>query len=628
MSQARRLFEARQYEAVVTLLLGRARTARDSALLGIALIRVGRLADAEVTLTRAAVQGDSEAQVELGNVIRLLGRFEDAVQYFQTVTPSLTGELHMRALRWWGVAEFRTGRTVEGVKRVERAWHGYLALGVGEGGARVALCLAELYRVTGDERRARALLTETIHVLPADECPGPHVEALKVLLELHLARSEFPEARAVLAQAKQLLPLAQSPRLNALLLGTEAELCRLTRDVQTYGWVLEDLRPLADQLGDSDLRLWTLSRLAEHYSLRGQHGRALEALLSFGTMPDVWPAELVATHGVVQRRRGDLRAAQESLTRAAGMLRAAGRIPELCRVQLHAAATALRCGDDPQQTVIPALSEAVTHLLRLQQVGEFTTDFEELSELLHFAVLEPETAPLMEPLLDHLADLSGVPRPPDSATLHLNVKTLGRQTVFRSGSEVSFTRRGCVPLLVYLTLNPGRTRVEIQLDLWPDKDAATAGPYVRQCLKELRDRLGHTVIQHHGPHHAPWYRLGTDVHVELDLNHLLEAVDHRETARALALYRGDFLPGAEPSEWVDTKRDALRYALTFELSAQMVTAQSQLDHRRVVLLANQYLRVDPYDRSVMEDRLKAARHVASPQELAHYTAELRRSLYN
>ncbi|THF85534.1 SARP family transcriptional regulator [Deinococcus sp. KSM4-11] len=628
MSQAQRLFEARQYEAVVTLLLGHAKGAREGALLGIALIRVGRLADAEVALTRAAMQGDAEAQVELGNVLRLLGRFEDAIDYFETVTPTLSGELQLRALRWWGVAEFRLGRVQDGLKRVERAWHGYLALGDGEPGARVALCLAEMHRVTGNEKRAQALLTETVHALPADEYPGPHVEALKLLLELHLGRGEYREARVILDRAKLVLPQAHSPRLTALLLGSEAELCRLTRDTQTYGWVLEELRPLADQLGDHDLRLWTLSRLAELYSLHGQHGKALEALLSFGSMPADWPAELVATHGILQRRRGDLRGAQESLTRAAGLLRAAGRIPELCRVQLHAAAAALRCGDDPGQAVVPALTEAVTHLLRLRQLGEFTPDFEELSELLHYALLEPDTATLMEPFLEHLADLSGVPRPPESGMTLLNVKTLGRQAVFKDGIEVTFTRKGCVPLLVYLALNPGRTRVEIQLDLWPDKDAATAGSYVRQCIKEVRDRLGHGLIQHQGPHHAPWYRLGPEVHVELDLTHLLDAVDRRETARALALYRGDFLPGADASEWVDTKRDALRYALTFELSAQMVRAQSQHDHRRVVLLANQYLRVDPYDRSVMEDRVTAARHVASPQELAQYTAELRRHMYN
>lgn len=628
MTAAQQLFDTRQYSGVVTLLLGRAQTARESALLGIALLRSGRLADAEVPLTRAAIQGDGEAQVELGNALRLLGRFEEAARHLEAVTPNLSGELHLRALRWWGVAAFRSGQTQAGLRRVERAWHGYLALGAGEASARVALSLAEMHRLTGNERRAQALLTETLYALPAEEYPGPHVEALKLLVELHLARAEYPEARAALARAQAALPHANSPRLTALLLGCEAELSRATRDVHAYLQALESLRPLADQLGDSDLRLWVLSRLAEQYSLHGEHGRALDALLSFGLMPDAWPAELVATHGILQRRRGDLRPALESLTRAAGMLRAAGRYPELCRALLHAAATALRCGDDPQLAVVPALTEAVTHLLRLRTLNDFTGDLEELSELLYYALLEPATAPLMEGLMDHLANLTGTPRPAQDAALHLTVKTLGRQVVVKDGAEVTFTRKGCVPLLVYLALNPGRTRVEIQLDLWPDKDAQTAGPYVRQCIKELRDRLGPTLIQHQGPHHAPWYRLGPDVHVDLDVTQLLEAVDRKETARALAVYRGDFLPGADDSEWVSTKRDSLRYALTFELSAQMVAAQSEQDYRRVVLLANQYLRVDPLERTVMEDRLLAARHVASPQELAQYTAALRRTLYN
>ena len=65
-------------------------------------------------------------------------------------------------------------------------------------------------------------------------------------------------------------------------------------------------------------------------------------------------------------------------------------------------------------------------------------------------------------------------------------------------------------------------------------------------------------------------------------------------------------------------------ALTFELRNQIARYQDQGDFRRVVLLANQYLRVDPHEPEVLELRLKAAEVFAPPQELARYKADLRR----
>jgi hypothetical protein len=592
-------------------------------------MRVGRYEEAEVPLTYAACQGDPEGQVEYGNVLRVLGRFAEAIAQFERISDGLSGELQLRALRWWGVAQFQAGDTAEGLSRVERAWHGYLGLCDAELSARVTVSLSQMYRKIGNDRRAKTLLGEAVHALPARPDPEPRVSALRQLLELHITSGEYAEARETLAEARRTLAGTEAPRPHALLLTSEAELLRLTGDEHRYASVLETLRPLVEQLGDRELRLWTVSRLAEHYSLHGQHGKAVDAVLSYGLMPGEWPAELWATNGVIERRRGDLVAAQTSLGIAAQMFRDAGRVPELCRAQLHYAAASLRLGgEDAAAQVTGALTEAVTQLLRLRQLTEFRADFEELSELIHYALLEPDTAPLMEPLLDHLAHLAGTTRSPEDGALYLSVKTLGKMAAFRGDVEVAFVRKGCVPLLVYLTMNPGRTRAEIQLDLWPEKDAATGGAYVRQCLKELRDRLGQSLIDCQGPHHAPWYRLGRQVHVDLDLTHFLEAVERKELAWALALYRGPFLPGADACDWVETKRESLLLTLGYELRAQMARAQSEGDDRRVVLLANQYLRTDPHDLEVMEERVAAARKVAPPHELARYTAELNRYAFH
>lgn len=615
-------FEAGQFGAVITALTGKARTVREHTLLGLSLLYLGRLEEAELSLTKASLLGDPEGQVELGNTLRLLGRFEEAIAHLEAIASRLTGELQLQCLRWWGVAEFQAGQTQEGLRRVERAWHGYVALGNEELTARITVSLAQMYTVLGNARRAKLLLSEAVEVLPSLPDPSPRLAALKNLLELQIAHGEFNEARGTLAEAKRTLAQADSPRLRAALQGAEAELLRLSGDYSGYLSLLEDLRLRAEGLQDYNLRVWAISRLAEHQSLIGQHSRALYTLLGFERPPAEWPAELWATSGVLARRRGDPAGAATDLERAAGLFREAGNIPELVRVQLHQAAATLQLRQEGATAAV--LKEALTNMLRLRQLSEFRSDLEELQELLHYAVLEPEIAPYMEPLLDNLAHLAGAPRLPEDGVISLQVTTLGRAAVHQDGQEVKFSYAGTVPLLVYIALKPGRTRAEMQLDLFPEKDARGGAAYMRQCLKELRDRLGPQIVRFEGPHQAPWYALGRDVHVNLDLQQLRDALSASEVARALALYRGPFLPELEESEWAAGVRDEALLSLTFELRGQMTRSQDEGDFRRVVLLANQYLRIVPGEPEVLEVRLRAAEAFAPPQELARYTADLRR----
>lgn len=96
MSDIEGKFEAGQFAEIVTLLEGHARTAREHTLLGLSLLYTGRLEEAELALTKASLLGDPEGQVELGNALRLLGRFDEAVMHLQAIAPDLTGELQER----------------------------------------------------------------------------------------------------------------------------------------------------------------------------------------------------------------------------------------------------------------------------------------------------------------------------------------------------------------------------------------------------------------------------------------------------------------------------------------------------------------------------------------------------
>ncbi len=625
MSRVESHFEVGQYAAVIAVLDGAAQGARENALLGLALLRSGRLPEAEFPLARASMLGDAEGRVEYGNLLRLLGRFDEACAHLEDSADDLTGELQLRCLRWWGVAEFQLGRAEPGLRRVERAWHGYLALDDAELSARVTQSLAAMYLRVGDRARAKLLFKEAARALPMRPVPLPLLGALHGLLDIQLHEGDFAGAKETLREAKRALLYTDSPREHAMILSAEAELYRLTGQQQRYLDALERLMERAEDAQDFELRVWTLSRLVDRLSFLGQHGRATQLLIGFGTAPEKWPPELWAAQGLLKRRRELFAEAELDLVRAADAFRVAGRTPELIRALLHAAAAALHDGPSPRTE--PYLKEALFEMLRLKTTAAYQSDFEELSELLHFAMLEPDLAPLMEPVLDNLAHLAGAPRLEEDGAMHLQLTTLGRVAVYKDGSEVALSLKGSALLLVYLALQPGRTRAEIQLALYPDKEANTGAGYVRSAIAELREKLGRDVITYEGPHNAPWYRLGQRVQLDLDLTRFHDALKKGELARALALYRGEFMPGADDGEWAIHLRETALLALTYELRDQLSRHRSEGDYRRVILLANQLLRVDPYDQEVLEARLSAARIVASSHEVAKYAAELKR-MYN
>lgn len=624
-SEAALLFEAGQYAGVIELLLVRAQGGREQAMLGISLLRVGELGQAETPLLKSSILGDDEGSVEYGNLLRLLGRFAEARAHLESVTGGLKDmDLRLRALRWCGVSAFQAGDSEEGLKLTERAWHGYVALGDDETTARVSQSLAQMYSLMGQFPRARLLLQEAIRALPCEPDNSARLSALKNLLDIQTADGDFRAAEETLEEVRRTARYGGSRRVLVHLMCSTAELHRLKGEYADYALHLNEIRHQLEATGEHSLRVWVTSRLAEHHSLMGRHGEALNELLSFGEPESAWPAELWATDGLIRRRRGESEQAYTRFERAAGMYRVSGAEPDLLRVLLHQAACTLSL--DRERDTVRLLQEALTLLLRLQQFAPFKPDLEELNELMAFAVLDPDTAPYMEPLLDRLSQLTGRPRLTEDGAMRLHLTTLGKVAVRQDGQELSFTYLHSPLLLAYLSLHPGQTRAEIQAALFPERDPKVAAGYVRQCIWDLRDKLGSEVVTFEGPHHAPRYRLGNAVRVEMDLEALLDATGRGEVTRALALYRGPFMSGMEESDWVLTRRDEALLAVNFELRNQLSRYREAGDARRVVMMANQLLKLDPLDYEIMQERVTAAQSFAPPSELARYVAQLNRFL--
>ena len=625
LNAAQDLFEAGQYEGVVTTLMGSAGTPREYTVLGMSLLRLTRFTEAETPLIKASVLGDHEGQVELGNLLRLLGRFAEACAHFESISPNLTGEVQLRCQRWWGVAQFQLGESQAGLKRVERAWYGYMSMGDEALIGRVTQSLGQMHAKIGNHARAMQLYQEAANALSGDPDPIPRLHALKGLLDVQVEGGDYAAAGRTLMLAKALLPRVVGRRHVLGLMTSEAELKRLSGDAPGYAAILEELYPRVRGTQEHDVRLWVTARLADRQSLLGQHGKAQQTLHSFGR-PEDWPPELLAVSGVLARRRGSLYEATADLDSAAKQFSSRGRDQDMARALLHSAAAHLEL--KAEVSAAERLKRAFGVLLSMRQLNGFQPDFEELGDLLHYALLEPDLAPYMEPLLDHLGHLLVGPRLPEDGAMHLQLRSLGAVGVYRDNAPIRFALSDTPLLLAYLALNPERTRAEIQLDLYPDKEPATGSTYMRRMLRDLRMALGNDVIHFSGPHNSPSYRLGNGVRLEFDFVELLAALERGELARALALYRGEFMPApdiseADESPWLREKREEARLGVLFMLREQMAQDRRAGNFKRLVLLANRYLIIDPFDRDVLETRVEAASVHAKPVELARYTAALR-----
>ena len=275
-----------QYTTVITLLSDPPPlTATEWRLLGLAYLRSGRITEAETPLLRASTLGDPEGQVEYGNLLRASGRFDDALTHFENIYSSLTGELQLRCLRWWGTAEFQQGLSESGLARCERAWYGYLAMGDDELTGRVTQTLAQMHTLLGNIARAKHLFYESLRSLNSETNFEPRIAVLQGLSDICIREGDLKDARKYIFEAKRLLSNTSLIVQKAHIFGMEAEYYHAMGDSQLYAITLEELRNLIHDLQDYELRSWTAIRLADLYSLQGKHSKALEALHDLSPTP-------------------------------------------------------------------------------------------------------------------------------------------------------------------------------------------------------------------------------------------------------------------------------------------------------------------------------------------------------
>ncbi len=610
-------------DAITALSVLPAFGAREAAVQGISLLRLGDIVAAESQLENAMYLGDQEASVEYGNWLRAAGRLEDAASHFTELLPSLQEELEYRATRWLGVTYAQLGKLKDALKLLEKSRRGYGLLKDNLNEAKVSQNLASLFSEMGETKKAILMLEKSISVFRALKYKNLLIQSIYNLITFKISINQFKDLENFLKEIEELVGEEVSPYHTMLWMAKVILYEGTLNGREKYLNLVDNVILSAEKYGNSEHLVWGIVKKVEYLLQSDNTSEAMR--LVYQSPQDEngqFPIPVRIVRAMINRRMGNLHEAIEELGSVAHDLEVAGNVAELARVRLQLA-YALHL-DTQVNASADVLRAALQGLLRTNIHPSMRPELEELSELLHFAALEPSLAPYLEPVMDSLAGVLGG-GDPEGERVRLQVHTLGRVSILKGGDPVTFQLKGTVPLLVYLALTPNRTIGEILLALYPEKEPGTGSAYVRKSIQELRELLGHGAVLTEGPRNHSRYRLGPSLQIDLDLTRYLDAINQAETARALALYRGEFLPGSDESEWVLQKRDEARLALTFELHNQMVAFREAHEWRRVILLANQYLRVDPHELSVHQLRVEAARRVGTAAELGRYVAAMNSS---
>lgn len=476
------LFSASRYDELATRLGALPdRSVRQDTLLGVSLLRLGRPVDAELPLLYGHVGGDPQAACELGNCLRVLGRLRDARMHFDAVLPNLERPFKAHARRWRGVVLVQLGELEAGLSDCQMAMQQFLQAGDQRAAASTMQTLAQLHLESREPERAERYLQEALRLLRST--PGSLTErsVYQSMIQLQMRRRGWEAAEHYLQHAEALQASQPNARSGAYLLSVRAALHLVRQQEGEAQTALEQLRQIATEISDHALFTWTVTELAELYSLSGQHGEALLTLQSVAPLPSQ-QVKYLLTRGRLARRRGDfldaIHALEQALARALGSSAAdvtAGQ------VSAHLALTHLQRQDVTAAREIVSRQQGVL-VAYLHTLGEVSGTRERSDVQPLLMQLEEWNFTAFHDVLVRSAEFAD----------RFELTTFGCSGLTKSGLSVSLNFRGSLVTLTHLLLCPRRTRREMQLQLYPDRSESMSSTYVRGTLAELRKvpRLG------------------------------------------------------------------------------------------------------------------------------------------
>ncbi len=607
-------------------------TPEELCLLGRAELRCARYDAAELHLLRASLLGVQVAATEYAEVLYETGRSTEAARWLHSFMPALHGfiptlpsaapelpggpsGLHAARARHL-LVRMALDPAAAGVsldllaEQAQAVAQLFLAQGEEEEAGQVAVTLAEISLLGGDLSRAERLLRVAMTVLNTAPDPGPRGRALLLLAWSLDLRGDDLGVQAALGELEALLLLEGTvrTRLAWMLLLCERHVLRsewalLEPQLQAALVLATSLRDPgalgrlhllradalmaaqtgADSLDADHTGADVPASVAPNRHSASQIDRHVGVIAELARVP-LQGAQLWAAEGRAALQRRDLAQAEHRLEAAREQFARLGRPLDELGARLGLAACHAAAGEPAK--VSAQLQDALPRLLRLQERRSLRALVESHHALLEEASHDVRLAPYVQAVMQAADTLSRKAAP-------LLVVTLGDQRVTRQGQTLPL--RAAIPLLVFLHMQPGSTRHEVQLALYPDRAPGAALSAVKLAMHALRRELGAEAVVVSGPYRDRRYRLSADLPLHLDTAALDQALWMQDVSRALHLYAGPFLPHHEGGEWLQEQRAARLAGLK-----QLVWARTEYglrlgDWANAQLICQGFMRRDPAD---------------------------------
>ena len=549
-----------------------------------------------------------------------------------------------RALGILGAAHLRLGEVETAIRRLEEALPLYRANGDAYALSQILQNLGVAYSRSGHLDAANACLQEVVALQRSLGSAGALALALNNLGYYYHRGGDYKQALLCFQEGLSVIARFPNRRAETYLLWSLGD---LQGDRGAFDEALEFYQKALELLGSSEPSL-RCSLLISFSMIRRWQGRLPEAI-ALATEASTLAGNLgLAGEGCMAQAAiwsaralsGQAAEALRHLDAAASDLRRHGLQFELMQAFGLCAHAALLCSDRPAAEAywrsavnltqeIGSVHPLVSEIMRSPLLESLAAADSPMSEALHSGLERLREAQLKAP---HETRASGKTAMP--MTYSLRVLTLGQENMLRDGKPVPSSEWRAIAareLFLYLLFVGPQSREQISLEFWPDSSTKRVRSNFHTTLYRARQALGENVITFKDD----VYLIDPQIDVWCDAQEtealavqarLLSPRDVRTEdlwRRAVALYRGDFLPSLD-AEWIATRRETLREIYLEALIGLGECARARGDFREALGVFRRALGLEPYREDIHRAIMTCYAERGEKQKVLIHLRELQR----
>lgn len=561
----------------------------------------------------------AEVLMRMGVVLRLQGRYREAIKYCEQSLALLSNEDEARTIaaeahKNIGLSLFRMGELSPGMEELRKALELYKQTGDSFNVANVHHDLGMLSRAAGQLDQVLEHYQLALGYWQQVNNLGAWANTLNSLGVLYHLRGEYERAKETLEKA--LLKARQAGNLRIEAWGL-ASLGDLYRDLGRYGEAQQAYQKgvrIGEQINDSFIVTYALDALANLHRLMGDleqakdlAERALQRARHSGSRYQV--AVCQTSLGALKCWERDLPHALEYLTQSQQMLEKLGFRWELAKTHLYLAQTLFLARRSRE--ALEHLSTALSVAPSWGRLPLLTAEGQGMASLFNHAISVGVGNSLLRQALTAIAAkekisagtelvAEKVPQPT------LEIYAFGQaQVLLNSKLVTNWVTATTKELFFYFLTHPqGLRKEQIGVVFWPDHSPEKLNGIFRSTMYRLRRALFRDVVLYEDG----IYHFNTELEYWLDVEEFERLLDQaarvedgeakvKLLGRAVDLYRGDYLEEFD-SEWCTLERENLRtrfIAAMIEL-ADLLMGMGNLDE--ALRYYNRVLAYDPLQEAV------------------------------